>query len=407
MADYAALLRPSRLEEFVGQRHLVAPGAPLEKLVAAGSIPHAFFFGPPGTGKTSLARAVASMMEMPFFEFNATSLKIDDLRKVFAQYKNALMKPLIFIDEVHRLARNQQEVLLPIMERNEALVIGASTENPFLSLASGIRSRAMLFEFYSLEDDDLFDLLERAKEQGGFTIDDAGAAYLVRSSGGDARAMLKLLEFAHQLTPHIDMDALKSLRPYALTDGAGADETHYNLASALIKSIRGSDADAAIYYLARLIRGGEEPRFIARRLLILASEDIGNANPNALNLAASTYRSVADIGYPESRIILSQLVIYLACSPKSNTALEAIDAAMGAVEEGLIMEVPQHLKDAHYHGAKKLGRGVDYKYPHAFGGWVEQEYTAEPVKFVELKEIGFEKTLADWKARITGEKREE
>ena len=198
-------------------------------------------------------------------------------------------------------------------------------------------------------------------------------------------------------------ELLERIRPGALTDGASSDETHYNLASALIKSIRGSDPDAAIYYLARLIKGGEEPRFIARRLVILASEDIGNANPNALNLAVSTFRAVADIGYPECRIILSQLVLYLAHSPKSNSAIMAIDKAMAAVEAGTILDVPDFLKDGHYAGAKSLGRAVGYRYPHDFGGWVEQQYTAKPVHFVELSDIGFEQTLKEWRARLIKE----
>jgi len=197
------------------------------------------------------------------------------------------------------------------------------------------------------------------------------------------------------------------LRPTSLNDGTSSSETHYNLASAMIKSIRGSDADAAIYYLARLIEGGEDPRFIARRLLILASEDIGNANPTALTLASNTFYAVSQIGYPESRIILSQLTIYLAASPKSNSALEAIDSALSAIRSGELLQVPDHLKDAHFHGAKEMGQGTGYRYPHAYGGWIQQEYLEKPLHFVDFKPIGYEKRLGEWLEMIQGKKTKE
>lgn len=400
----AQILRPSSLEEFIGQKHLLSPDAPFRKLIERGDIPHSFLFGPPGTGKTSLARIIANKLETNFFEFNATTLKIDDVRKAVESAKNALQKPLIFIDEVHRLSKTQQEVLLPIMENRLAIVIGASTENPFFSLTGGIRSRSMLFEFFSLTDNDLKDALSKATAKIGKQVDDDAAEYLVRSSSGDARAMLTLLDYAAKIEEHITLNTLKQLRPYSLTDGAGESETHYNLASALIKSIRGSDEQAAVYYLARLIAGGEEPRFIARRLAILAAEDIGNANPNAIQLANAAFGLVEKIGMPESRIILSQLAIYLACSPKSNSAYLAIDDALAMIASGEIYPVPPHLKDAHFAGAKSLGRGIGYKYPHDFGGWTEQKYTEKPVDVVKLKDIGFEKTLQEWLDKIKGKK---
>ena len=407
MADFAQLLRPKTLDLFVGQRHLVGANGALKRLVESETLFHAFFFGPPGTGKTTLAKIIADTSGRICYEKNATSLKVEELRALFESHRNSLSKPLIFIDEVHRLSKNQQEVLLPVMEQASAMIIGASTENPFFALTGAIRSMSLLFEFYSLEPFDLALLVDRAAELAERVITGDVKEYLITSCGGDARAMLKLLEFGFVVAgaDTLSITHLKSIRPNALNDGASEDETHYNLASALIKSLRGSDTDAAIYYLARLLAGSEEPRFIARRLVIFASEDIGNANPNAAVLANSCFQAVSVIGMPESRIILSQTVIYLACSPKSNTAIISIDAAIGAVNGGLILDVPQHLKDAHYDGAKKMGRGIDYKYPHDFGGFVKQDYTLKPVHFVDLKPIGYEKTLIDWleKLRSIGE----
>lgn len=402
MNPLANSVRPKSFDDFVGQSHIVGPDAPFFRLLQQQKLPHAFFFGPAGTGKTTLARLTAQAMDSSFFEFNATSLKIDELRKVLTSHKGSLIKPVIFIDEVHRLAKNQQEVILPFMENFDALFIGASTENPFFTLTSAIRSRGMLFEFKPLTDEDLKALAQRQIERLGLSVESEAYEYLIISSGGDARAMLNLLECAANLGKTIDIERLKALRPTSLNDGSSSNETHYNLASAMIKSIRGSDPDAAIYYLARLIEGGEDPRFIARRLLILASEDIGNANPTALTLASNTFYAVSQIGYPESRIILSQLAIYLAASPKSNSALEAIDNALAAVRGGELLEVPDHLKDAHFHGAKDLGRGRGYKYPHAFGGWVEQAYLERPLHFVDFKPIGYEKRLGEWMDMIHG-----
>jgi putative ATPase len=387
VSDFTQLLRPKNFDELIGQEHLSSPTAPLRVLCEKLALGHSFFYGPAGTGKTSLARIIASTMDLPFYEFNATSLKIDQLRKIFEQYKNALQKPLIFIDEVHRLAKNQQEVLLPVMENNTVLVIGASTENPFFSLTSAIRSRSMLFELKHISNTALHKLLSRAIEQKSLTLDDGTQEYLVASSGGDARAMLKLLEFASNIHTTITLEILKSLRPHALAAGSSEAGVHYDLASALIKSIRGSDSDAAIYYLARLIEGGESADFIARRLVILASEDVGNANPQALTLTTSCLTSVSKIGYPEARIILAQAVIYLCASPKSNSAYLAINSALDSVQRGNILEIPSHLQQ---------NDGKAYLYPHDFGGYVKQQYLSKPMKFVELKSIGYEKKMKDW-----------
>lgn len=392
MPDFTQVLRPKTFDEIIGQEHLVQQGAPLRTLCEKANLGHSFIYGPAGCGKTSLARVIAQTMSLPFYEFNATSLKIDQLRKIFEQYKNALQKPLIFIDEVHRLAKNQQEVLLPVMENNTILLIGASTENPFYSLTSAIRSRSMLFEIKYISHEALHKLLTKVLQSYELSLEDDAREYLVASSGGDARAMLKLLEFASNLHNTITLEMLQSLRPNALSAGSSEAGVHYDLASALIKSIRGSDADAAIYYLARLIDGGESADFIARRLVILASEDIGNANPQALTLTTSALTSVSKIGYPEARIILAQAVIYLCASPKSNSAYIAINSALQAVNRGVMLPIPKNIQ----HNKE------NYLYPHDFGGYVEQQYLEKPLKFVEFKEIGYEKKMKEWIESIRG-----
>lgn len=390
MDNLANILRPKNLEEFVGQTHLISKDAPFYKLIISKKIPHSFFWGPPGTGKTTLAKIIADILGRPFYFLNAASLKIEDIRKIVSKYKNSLIKPLIFIDEIHRLSKTQQEVLLPIMEKNNALIMGASTENPFFSLTNAIRSRSFVFEFKPLSDDDLEKILENAKKLIDFEIEKEAKKYLIRSSNQDARSMLNLLEAALNVTKEIDLKILKALRPSLALKGANSKEEHYSLISALIKSIRGSDIDASLYYLARLIVEGEPPEFIARRLAILASEDIGNANPNALNLAVSTMNAIKNIGYPEAKIILSQCVIYLASSPKSNSAYLAIKKAIKAVEEGEILQIPEYLKSS----------AKNYLYPHNFGGYVEQKYLLKSLRFYESKNIGFEKTLNEWIEKI-------
>ena len=341
--DFTHLLRPNSFDNLVGQEHLSAQNAPLRVLCEKYALGHSFFYGPAGCGKTSIARIIAKTMDLPFYEFNATSIKIEQLRKIFEQYKNALQKPLIFIDEVHRLAKNQQEVLLPVMENNSVLIIGASTENPFFSLTSAIRSRSMLFELKHINNEALSNLLDKAIKHGSLECEADAKEYLIASSGGDARAMLKLLEYASSIETTITIDILKSIRPSALSAGSSEAGVHYDIASAMIKSIRGSDADAAIYYLARLIDGGESADFIARRLVILASEDVGNANPQALTLTTSALTSVSKIGYPEARIILAQAVIYLCASPKSNSAYLAINSALKAVNDGVMLDIPMNI----------------------------------------------------------------
>ncbi|MEF3192562.1 MAG: replication-associated recombination protein A [Campylobacterales bacterium] len=396
-------LRPATLSDFVGQEHLVGVGAPLRRLIEEGKVPHLFFYGPPGTGKTTLARLIASLTGRPFFELNATEFKTDDFRKIITSHRGSLLSPVLFIDEVHRLIKTQQDLLLPVMEKGEALVIGSSTENPFFSLTSAIRSRSFLFEFKPLSDRDLEKLIARAIVGRDVVLEEGAKAWLIGSSGGDARAMLNLLDVALNSSNTITLQLLKSFRPFSLNDGTSSNDTHYDLASALIKSIRGSDPDAALYYLARLIKGGENPEFIARRLVILASEDIGNANPEALVIATAAMQLVVRIGWPESAIILAQAVIYLAHCPKSNAVVTAIDEAMSDVEKGVLYEIPAYLRDAHYPGAKEIGRGNGYLYPHDFGGWVAQRYWMGEKSYLKDRKIGYEKRLHEWLVTLRGE----
>ena len=390
MPNLALKYRPKTLDALIGQSHLLGDSAILRKLITTDTLSHTFFYGPPGCGKTTLARVIATLLDKPFYEMNATTLKIEDLRKIFKEYTNALQKPLIFIDEVHRLSKNQQEVLLPFMENQSALIIGASTENPYYSLTAAMRSRSHLFELEAIHEKELHNYLDKIIQLEDLTVEDDAKEYLVFSSGGDVRAMLNLLESAGAVENPVTLKTLKQIRPHAMQAGSAESESHYELTSAMIKSIRGSDIDASIYYLARLIEGGEPAEFIARRLAILASEDIGNANPPALNLASSTLSIVKHIGYPEARISLSQLVIYLASSPKSNSAYMAINSALKDIAAGETHPIPSHIKT----------HAKEYLYPHDFGGWIEQSYLSVPKKYYATKQIGFEKTLWQWHEKI-------
>lgn len=393
MTNLALKFRPQTLEHIVGQEHLTAKNAPFRKLLASNHMPHSMFFGPAGSGKTTVARVVSNILDVPFYELDATSLKVEEIRKILHSHQHALMKPVIFIDEVHRLSKTQQEVLLLPMENHKAIIIGASTENPYHVLSSGIRSRSMLFEFFPLTNEALEKALTSVQKSEDFDMDIDAKEYLISSSAGDCRAMLNLLEYALHVEKKITLQTLKQLRPHALKDGVSSNDTHYNLASALIKSLRGSDIDAALYYLARLIDGGESADFIARRLVIFASEDVGNANPNALNLATSTLTAVSSIGYPEARIILSQCAVYLASCPKSNSSYMAINSALEYVKNSPKLQIPKYL-------INHTKENKNYLYPHDFGGWVKQKYMQKTIKFYTSKSIGYEKTLDDWMKKI-------
>ena len=392
--DLASRFRPTNIDEMIGQQKIVEV---FKKFLKEKRVPHSLFFGTPGSGKTSLARLIASTLGAEFYEFDGANFKTEQIRSIIG--KNPLFVPLIFIDEFHRLSRTQQEALLIPVENGECLLFGATTENPKFSISSGIRSRMMIFEFEPLSSDDLSLLLERVKAQIGFSMSPEAREYLLRTSGGDARSMLNLLDYALIISADISLEVLMTLRGGFVGEGAKSSDTHYEIISAMIKSVRGSDADASIYYLARLLAAGEDPAFLARRMVILASEDIGNANPNALNLAVSCMNAVLQIGMPEARIILAQTIIYLANCPKSNSAYLAIDEALEACKDASSQRIPKQIIN---HTDENKG----YLYPHDFGGWVGQQYLPDALlgtQFYKPKLIAFEKTLAEWSAKIKGE----
>ncbi|MBO7155475.1 MAG: replication-associated recombination protein A [Campylobacter sp.] len=382
--------RPNKIDQMVGHDDIRDI---FIKFIENKNIPHSLFFGSAGSGKTTMAKIIAKQMEYEFFELDGANLKSEDIRKIITKFEGSFYLPLIFIDEFHRLSKTQQETLLIPMEEKKCIIIGATTENPKFTVSSGIRSRMMIFEFKPLSYDDLEKLLIDIQKSIYFQINQEAKEYLISSSSGDARSMLNLLEYALNIDKNISLKTLKTLRCSSFSEGSSSKDTHYNLISAMIKSLRGSDVDAAIYYLARLIAAGEEPEFLARRMVIFASEDIGNANPNALNIATNTMLAVSKIGYPEARIILSQCAVYLANSPKSNSSYKAINLALDYIAKNPALPVPSYLINTD--PAKK-----DYLYPHDFGGWVEQKYMQKDIKFYHGNGIGFEQTLDDWLSKI-------
>lgn len=382
--------RPNKIDQMVGHDDIRDI---FIKFIENKNIPHSLFFGSAGSGKTTMAKIIAKQMEYEFFELDGANLKSEDIRKIITKFEGSFYLPLIFIDEFHRLSKTQQETLLIPMEEKKCIIIGATTENPKFTVSSGIRSRMMIFEFKPLSYDDLEKLLNDIQKSIYFQINQEAKEYLISSSSGDARSMLNLLEYALNIDKNISLKTLKTLRCSSFSEGSSSKDTHYNLISAMIKSLRGSDVDAAIYYLARLIAAGEEPEFLARRMVIFASEDIGNANPNALNIATNTMLAVSKIGYPEARIILSQCIVYLANSPKSNSSYKAINLALDYIAKNPALPVPSYLINTD--PAKK-----DYLYPHDFGGWVEQKYMQKDIKFYHSNGIGFEQTLDDWLFKI-------
>lgn len=413
----ASRMRPRSLAEFVGQRHCLGEGKLLRRLLTAGRLQSLIFFGPPGTGKTTLARLIADHIEARFVQLNAASSGVKELRDILGEARERLKRgerTVLFVDELHHFNRTQQDVLLPDVEEGVVTLIGATTANPFFSLVSALVSRSQVFEFQPLEQSEVRGLLDRAladRERGlgalGIEATDEALDFLAEVSDGDARRALTALEIGVRSLPpggRFDLAAAQeSIQKKALLYDAAGDQ-HYDVISAFIKSIRGSDPDAAIYWLARMIEAGEDPRFIARRLVIAASEDVGNADPHALPLANAAAEATDRVGLPEARIILAQATTYLACAPKSNAAYLAIDAALEDVRHRRLLPVPMHLRDAHYRGAQRLGHGAGYAYAHeGEGGWVDQDYLGVEKTYYQPTDRGreaeFQQRLADLRAR--------
>ncbi|SDB94153.1 replication-associated recombination protein A [Williamwhitmania taraxaci] len=388
----AERLRPTKIEDYLGQAHLVGKGAILRRAIESGNLPSFLLWGPPGVGKTTLAKLVAHELNRNIFVLNAINSGVKEVREVFEKAKKLQFfnsaPPILFIDEIHRFNKAQQDSLLSAVEQGIVTLIGATTENPSFEVISPLLSRCQVFILKSLEDADMLKLLERALttdlflKQKTVIIEETDA--ILRFAGGDARKLLNILEIvvgASEEETIIVSNLIVTSRlqeNIALYDKNG--EQHYDIASALIKSIRGSDPQAAVYWLARMIEGGEDPKFIARRLIISASEDIGLANPNALLLATNGFQAVNVIGMPESRIILSEVAIYLATSPKSNSSYIAIDAALQKVGETGNLPVPLHLRNAPTKLMKDIGYGKEYQYAHSFdGNFADQEYLPEKI----------------------------
>ena len=397
----AERMRPKTLDDYAGQKHLVGAGAVLRKAIASGALPSMIFWGPPGVGKTTLAYIISQTLDRPFFSLSAINSGVKDVREVIE--RATIMKaegdtlPVLFIDEIHRFSKSQQDSLLGAVERGIVTLIGATTENPSFEVISALLSRCQVYILQPLDENDLMNLLGKAMQDDAvlqkkkISIKENEA--LLRLSGGDARKLLNIFELLVNAFEgeniEITNDAVLEhvQQNMALYDKTG--EQHYDIISAFIKSMRGSDPNGAVYWLARMIVGGEDPLFIARRMLILASEDIGNANPNALLLAQSCFEAVNKIGMPESQLILSQTVIYLATSPKSNSATTAIAAAIAMVKQTGDLPVPLHLRNAPTILMKNIGYGKNYKYAHSYeGNFAELDFLPEDVRGTKLYEPG-------------------
>lgn len=420
----ASRLRPTTLEEVVGQEHIVGKGKLLYRAIKADKLTSVIFYGPPGTGKTTLAKVIANTTSANFTQINATVAGKKDMEDVVKQAQNDLgmygKKTILFIDEIHRFNKGQQDYLLPFVEDGTIILIGATTENPYFEVNGALLSRSIIFELKPLENEEIKTLLLRAvqdfeKGMGSYNavIDEEALDFLADMAGGDARNALNAVELGILTTPrsedgkiHLTLEVASECIQKRVVWYDKKGDNHYDIISAFIKSMRGSDPDAAVYYLAKMLYAGEDVKFIARRIMILASEDIGNADPQALCVAVAAAQAVERVGMPESQIILSQAAAYMACAPKSNSAVNAISAAMDSVKRKKTT-VPPHLQDAHYGGHEKLGHGIGYKYAHNFPNhYVEQQYLPSEIlgeKFYELSDMGYEKTLKEHMRRMKGE----
>lgn len=403
-------MRPRTVEEFVGQEHFFGPGKLLRRMLQADRLSSLIFYGPPGTGKTALAHVIAQHTRCAFRPLNAVASGVKEVRQVIdaarAELEDSGQRTILFVDELHRFNRAQQDILLPDVEEGRIILIGATTQNPFFAVNSPLLSRSSIFTFEPLTREQVKTLLRRAltdRERGLGTYDvratEEALDFLAEMSDGDARRALTALEVAVlsagttpvELTRDLAAD---SIQRKALDYDATGD-AHYDVASAFIKSLRGSAPDAAVYWLARMLEAGEDPRFIARRLVIFASEDVGNADPQALLVATAAAQAVEFVGLPECQLNLSQAVTYLATAPKSNASTVAIGEARADVQQGRTLPVPKHLRDSHYGGAKQFGHGEGYQYSHDYeGGWVDQEYLPEERRYYRPTDRGYEAEIA-------------
>jgi putative ATPase len=421
----AARLRPTTLDEVVGQEHIIGKDKLLYRAIKADKLSSIIFYGPPGTGKTTLAKVIANTTSAEFTQINATVAGKKDMEEVVNKAKDTLAmyakRTILFIDEIHRFNKSQQDYLLPFVEDGTIILIGATTENPYFEVNGALISRSIIFELKPLEKDDIKELIKRAvydenKGMGSFNakIDEDALEFLADLSGGDARHALNAIELGIMTTDrsddgkiHITLEVAQECiqKRRVLYDKNG--DNHYDTISAFIKSMRGSDPDAAVYYLAKMLYAGEEVAFIARRIMICAAEDVGNADPMALSVAVSASLAVERVGMPEAQIILSQAATYVACAPKSNAACEAVYAAMDEVKRSGNLPVPPHLQDAHYKGAAKLGHGTGYKYAHDYPNhYVEQQYLPYELKgkkFYEPSWNGYEAKIREHMKKIKDE----
>ena len=419
----ASRLRPTSLEEVVGQCHIIGKDKLLYRAIKADKLGSVIFYGPPGTGKTTLAKVIANTTSAEFTQLNATVAGKKDMEEIVRGAKERLgmygKKTILFVDEIHRFNKGQQDYLLPFVEDGTLILIGATTENPYFEVNGALISRSLIFELRPLEKEDIKTLLKRAvydrdKGMGSFgaEIDEDALEFLADISGGDARNALNAIELGILTTKrsedgkiHITLDVASECIQKRVVRYDKAGDNHYDTISAFIKSMRGSDPDAAVYYLAKMLYAGEDVKFIARRIMICASEDVGNADPMALTVAVSAAQAVERIGMPESQIILSQAASYVACAPKSNSACNAIFAAMDSVKSKKTT-VPVHLQDAHYRGHENLGHGIGYKYAHDYPNhYVEQQYLPDEIKdakFYIPSENGYEKQIREHFKKIKG-----
>jgi len=399
IAPLAARMRPNDLGEFVGQEHLLAKGKYLRRAVEADRLDSMIFYGPPGVGKTTLARVIANLTKRYFVSINAVTTGVAELRQVIKEAEERLgmyqQRTILFIDEIHRFNKAQQDALLPSVEQGIVVLIGATTENPYFEISGPLRSRTRIFTLHPLNYANLAAIIERAsldKVNGlgniEFIISQEARDHLIDSASGDARIALNALEMAVLSTApneegviEIELSTIEDCLQRSAVQYDKQGDYHYDVISAFIKSIRGSDPDAAVHYLARMLDAGEDPRFIARRMIVHASEDIGIADPQGLLIAVAAFQALEYVGMPEARINLAQAAIYLALAPKSNSVITAIDSALEDVRKGHSGQVPPHLADSHYKGAKMLGKGLGYLYPHDYeGNWVEQQYLPDKLK---------------------------